>query len=138
VSPDVPCDAPVSRWISAFLRRDDVASWLTTRPHALTVGDHPDPGIRFDRHDASMIGLGLYAQAKELLAAAELEPHFVADRTPLPACRTDEWAVWARRAGDAPFATDVDVDVAGDHATILDVTRVRAGRVKWVSTAPRD
>jgi hypothetical protein len=82
-----------------------------------------------------VIGLGLYAQARELLAAAALEPRFVVDLRPLPACRTDAWAAWARQAGDA--TQEPVVDVRGERASDVDVTRVRAGRVRWLSTAPR-
>jgi hypothetical protein len=86
--------------------------------------------------DAGVVGLGLYAQAKELLAAAALEPRFVVDVTPLPACRTGGWAAWAMRAGEVRCATIVDIDVADDRAPVADVARVRAGRVRRVSTTP--
>lgn len=84
-----------------------------------------------------MTAFGLYAQAKEYLAVAALEPHFHADTTALPAFRPDEWATWARRGRDARATSIVDIHTGLDRAPVAGVTRVKAGPVRWLSTSPR-
>ena len=83
-----------------------------------------------------MIVIGLNAQAKELLAlhAHAVEPPFRADRGPLPALRMGAWSAWADRGRSDRRASlsSVAVEMVLDTPSLVRVSRVRPGRVRWL------
>ncbi len=77
-----------------------------------------------------MIALGLYAQAKELLAVHRnaLEPPYRADAEAVPPIQVNLWTAWAGRAREidwADRASSIALEVDLDAALVAQLSRVQ-------------